>query len=222
MTNEHINAKAQYLFQANLDSFRADHAEAKGPPPPESEGKQLTPDDVIISWENAAANYCESPIEQMLLAELIFCSTGYGPWPLDIWITDIPFPPPDGRIFIAPQFNFGNYRIDIGMFGKFFSGKEFKLAIECDGHIFHEKTKEQAQKDRQRDRFLQAHGWTTLRFTGSEIVRDADACAEEIGNLISGMLEDDMFSAGIIDQNYSAKKLDKIGYQSPFKNKPSA
>jgi very-short-patch-repair endonuclease len=54
------------------------------------------------------------------------------------------------------------------------------LAVECDGHDFHERTKEQARRDRKRDRDLQALGYTVLRFTGSEIARDPRAVAKEI------------------------------------------
>lgn len=59
------------------------------------------------------------------------------------------------------------------------------LAIECDGHDFHEKTKEQARKDRQRERDLTANGYTVIRFTGSEIYEDPYKCAYEIFSLIN-------------------------------------
>lgn len=45
--------------------------------------------------------------------------------------------------------------------------------VECDGHEFHERTKEQAERDRSRDRAVQAMGWRIIRFTGSELYRDA-------------------------------------------------
>lgn len=44
-----------------------------------------------------------------------------------------------------------------------------KLAVELDGHDFHEKTKEQARRDKQKDRDLVAQGWIVVRYTGSEI-----------------------------------------------------
>lgn len=53
------------------------------------------------------------------------------------------------------------------------------LAIECDGHDYHERTKEQAARDRSRDRRLMAEEIDVIRFTGSEIHRDPDACARE-------------------------------------------
>jgi len=54
-----------------------------------------------------------------------------------------------------------------------------KIVVECDGHDFHERTKEQAKKDKKRDRDLQKAGYLVMRFTGSEIFADAVGCAYE-------------------------------------------
>lgn len=54
-----------------------------------------------------------------------------------------------------------------------------RIVVECDGHDFHERTKEQAMRDRRRDREMQSAGFKVFRFTGSEIHRDAFACAHE-------------------------------------------
>jgi very-short-patch-repair endonuclease len=54
------------------------------------------------------------------------------------------------------------------------------LIIECDGHDYHERTKEQARKDRKRDRDLQSEGYTVFRFTGSEIFSDPIACVRQV------------------------------------------
>lgn len=45
------------------------------------------------------------------------------------------------------------------------------IAIELDGHDFHERTKEQATRDKKRDRALVSAGWSVLRFTGSEVIK---------------------------------------------------
>jgi very-short-patch-repair endonuclease len=44
--------------------------------------------------------------------------------------------------------------------------------IECDGPDFHEKTKEQVSKDKERDRVFQKTGALVLRYSGSDIWRD--------------------------------------------------
>lgn len=53
------------------------------------------------------------------------------------------------------------------------------MVIECDGHEFHERTKAQARRDRQRDRIMTMAGITVFRFTGSEIYRSGESCALE-------------------------------------------
>jgi hypothetical protein len=63
-------------------------------------------------------------------------------------------------------------------------GPPFLIAVECDGHDFHEKTKEQAAADKARDREIVAAGITVLRFTGSEIWKDAEKCAQEVEALL--------------------------------------
>lgn len=55
-----------------------------------------------------------------------------------------------------------------------------ELVIECDGHDFHERTKEQAARDRSRDRAVTLNRRTIMRFTGSELWRDPMGCALEV------------------------------------------
>lgn len=54
---------------------------------------------------------------------------------------------------------------------------EPKVAIELDGHDFHERTKEQVAHRNERDRDAQADGWTILHFSGTELHRDPLKCA---------------------------------------------
>lgn len=53
------------------------------------------------------------------------------------------------------------------------------IAVELDGHDFHERTKEQVEYRNQRDRDLQADGWIVLHFSGSELVREPERCVTE-------------------------------------------
>lgn len=78
----------------------------------------------------------------------------------------------DRRDPIQFQKKIGKYRVDV-LVGK-------SLVVEVDGHDFHERTKEQAQRDKARDRFLVAHKYRVLRFTGSEVYRRPFACAWEV------------------------------------------
>lgn len=54
------------------------------------------------------------------------------------------------------------------------------MAIECDGHEFHDRTKQQAAYDRARDRELLALGIPTIRFTGSEIHYHLEKCVADL------------------------------------------
>lgn len=65
------------------------------------------------------------------------------------------------------QVSIGKYRLDFML-----QHQDKTLAVECDGHDFHERTKEQAKRDKQRDRFFSAKNITVARFTGSEIWSD--------------------------------------------------
>lgn len=76
------------------------------------------------------------------------------------------------------------YRLDFLVYRHRFHCRPAWVAVECDGHDWHERTKQQAAYDRARDRELLGVGITTLRFTGSEIFHSADRCASEIYNLV--------------------------------------
>jgi very-short-patch-repair endonuclease len=113
--------------------------------------------------------FCQSPIEtEYLLHLLLYSRLWHGTWAVVAEQNPVTNPPHDGLI-VWPQRQFGSYRID-------FSINDL-LFVECDGHDFHERTKEQAARDRERDRFCQLEGRRVLRFTGAEIVRDAWSCA---------------------------------------------
>lgn len=45
------------------------------------------------------------------------------------------------------------------------------VVIELDGHDFHERTRQQATRDKKRDRSISLRGWQVARFTGSEVHR---------------------------------------------------
>lgn len=59
-----------------------------------------------------------------------------------------------------------------------------KLIIECDGHDFHEKTKQQVIKDNKRDRDLQNEGYEILHFSGSEVYNNIFYISKDIKKYI--------------------------------------
>lgn len=62
------------------------------------------------------------------------------------------------------------------------------LDVEVDGHDHHERTKEQAKRDRSRDRAFTRAGISVVRFTGAEVYADVDACADEVDEIVDAEL----------------------------------
>lgn len=130
------------------------------------------------------ASHCESPIEEMLLAAL-FADHRVDETSI-IFMGDSS---PDRKFiqgetaYIYQQAKIGDYRADFLILD---ASMPLDLAdprwmvVECDGHDFHERTKEQARRDKRRDRYFQSIGYKVLRFTGSEIWADPEACANEV------------------------------------------
>lgn len=65
-----------------------------------------------------------------------------------------------------------------------------KVIIECDGHQFHQKTKEQVTKDNKREYDLKMTGYQILRFSGSQIYNEPFKCAEDTYNFIMKCIEE--------------------------------
>jgi very-short-patch-repair endonuclease len=85
----------------------------------------------------------------------------------------------------------GQYVLDYVVTATDDSSPKFAVAIELDGHEFHEKTKEQVIQDNRRERaILQAgvkEGLRVLRFSGSEVVRNCKGCIKEVVAFIDQM-----------------------------------
>lgn len=64
------------------------------------------------------------------------------------------------------------YRVDFLITYHPIHGEDHKIIVECDGHDFHEKTKEQAKKDKERDRYFTKNGYKILRYSGSELCEE--------------------------------------------------
>jgi very-short-patch-repair endonuclease len=148
----------------------------------------------------AIERYIGSPIERLFAAR---CAQAV-PWIADnaiVLCSPCPFEAIAGRLkaeievyrfgFLAdapligvfPQVPFGPYVLDfvLGCSSRSLIsvGSIVSVAVECDGHDFHERTKEQAAHDRARDREVQSRGLPVFRFTGSELYRNPNACADQ-------------------------------------------
>lgn len=117
---------------------------------------------------------CDSPIEELMLAHLANRLVFIG--------HELSWEKPklkcerDGPVITA-QAPVGGFVLDFLVEHR---GKRF--AIECDGHEYHDRTRQQVAKDKQRDRRVICHGVETLRFSGSEIWNNGIGCSWEIIN----------------------------------------
>lgn len=130
-----------------------------------------------------------SPIEQMFFIEWNFRQRGVDRYAPEEWLELIPQYHGDDtgkyRIdfsvdFVSPIVNCSIYSIFCGHESRIFSKHPAPmLGVEVDGHSWHEKTKEQVRRDKERERFLVSKGWKILRFAGSEVFKDPSACVDE-------------------------------------------
>lgn len=103
-----------------------------------------------------AEEYTGSPIEKITYLQIAKMFNLYGMY----------------HLAVATQKEIGSFKVDFEITYEFNKEQYKKIVIECDGHEFHEKTKEQSSKDKKRDRELQKLGYTILRYSGSDIVNN--------------------------------------------------
>jgi len=134
---------------------------------------------VKVAYDNAL-RWCESPAEQNFWAAAVW-SLGTDDyryrWP-SVWSPDSEMPLAYYGILLVPQKPAGGYRIDLAVY-------PHRLAIEIDGHDYHERTKDQATRGKRRARDLQLLGWTVLPYTGSDVWNDPFGCCEDVNRHIA-------------------------------------
>jgi very-short-patch-repair endonuclease len=125
---------------------------------------------------NFAIKDCESPIEQIMALKMYKFLNSWSARRIEFEDKlDI-----IGVINQNPIRAEGNdYRVDfmVGIWDTV-AQQGTNFVIECDGHDFHEKTKEQAQRDKQRDRDLATAGFVVMHFTGSEVFNDNNIASD--------------------------------------------
>jgi very-short-patch-repair endonuclease len=134
---------------------------------------------------------CESPIEHKFLAAILSMDEAY------IHLTE------RGSKTHSVRIDCGAFDIDVHQqVTEVVEGvsyrHDFKIGsgdtwavVELDGHKFHERTPEQAERDKSRDRALQRAGRMALRFTGSEVFRDPKKCATEAVSMVFAALSEE-------------------------------
>lgn len=142
----------------------------------------------------AGAYATESPIEFMLFAAVVAnqCLSLSEAPELRVDVSEESEPPAPrmavswghsgGAIELLVQPCMGRTRPDFILRQRANDEVPWQIVVECDGHDFHERTKEQAARDRARDRERQSAGAIVFRFTGSEIHADPFKCSDELIN----------------------------------------
>jgi very-short-patch-repair endonuclease len=150
----------------------------------------------ILKWVEFAVASCETAIEVPMLLALVIVGKALARRVVFGDREDEASGP--CTLSIQPQEDVGQYRVDFLLTLTYairdssspnilpsgkklpgFRNREKQMIVECDGHDFHDRTKEQARKDRSRDRALQSLGYKVFRYTGSEIWSDVFKCAHE-------------------------------------------
>lgn len=153
--------------------------------------------DGMVGWLSSDARNGDTPIERLFYAALFLaisdCEQDYFTHlrgvPIEVFESWKESPDLDRQhMFISPQVEVAGWRVDflIHVFADWAREDQpgpmgwNRLIVECDGHDFHERTKEQAARDRDRDRQAQLAGIEIFRFTGSELWRDPLGCADQV------------------------------------------
>lgn len=125
---------------------------------------------------------CDSPIEYAIgAAVLVFFERAGQPLSLCKTI-DLESALPSDKLLLVPQFAWSYYRSDWALFNP---TTKSALLVECDGKDFHSSA-QQREHDAKKDAVAHARGFLTMRFTGSQIHRDADGCAQKIFDVVYG------------------------------------
>jgi very-short-patch-repair endonuclease len=188
--NAYLNGEAAF-FQ----SFAEDYAPAVIGRERALEIKQRKLETIGLHFNHATTKLCQSPIEQLMLAGLVWTKYGCEKGLVEIWDSTSRCAKPPADVVIAPQYQIEKYRVDFAIFINVIANEEIKIAVECNGH-WHAQSKEQVARDTKRDRDIQI-GWKTPSFTGSEIWRDHEACAGYVSKLASNEIEAQLQRRGL-------------------------
>ena len=123
---------------------------------------------------------CDSPIEVQIGAAIIVFFERSGR-PLKLCKT-LDTRTATDELVLVPQYAWSYYRSDWAILNP---ARHGALLIECDGKDFH-STISQKIHDQKKDEAAMDRGFLTMRFTGSEIFRDADRCAQKIYDAVCG------------------------------------
>jgi len=120
-----------------------------------------------------------TPIERLFFIAAVFYLENWPrEFPKDTWLECQP------KLFLPPNELQKTAQVDFFLFC--YEG-DAKLAIELDGHEFHQKTKEQAARDNRKTQLIMEQGIQVVRFSGSEVFRDPFSCVKQAAKIFLKM-----------------------------------
>ncbi len=146
-----------------------------------SEGFRQELWDLAVSKAETEADYfeklCQSPIEVDFAVAFVMAIKLFRTSPI------ITIPPGaaadmEGRYYyLKPQAQIGRHRVDfiVGI-----STILDEAIVECDGREFHHSTREQIERDRERDKDLEGAGYKVFRFPGTQIHNSPFGCVADV------------------------------------------
>jgi very-short-patch-repair endonuclease len=81
---------------------------------------------------------------------------------------------------IQTQVRIGEYRVDFIVTDFKSDGSYLQILVECDSQAWHERSPEEREYEKTRDRFLVSQGYKVFHYSGREITRNPMKVAEEI------------------------------------------
>lgn len=125
----------------------------------------------MVEWAESKLPRCESELERVFVMLLGVLMTEAGN--VSFGGEFAPGISGEGKRYLldfSQQVPVEGYRCDFMLTVRSaISQRALRVAIECDGHSFHDRTPEQASADRKRDRKLITLGIPTLRYTYSDL-----------------------------------------------------
>jgi hypothetical protein len=166
------------VHEPKLRYVHGSEAESVGSEPPKQLGSLFLGVAERAFAAMRANEKADSPIESILGAAVMLCFQKGGK---ALALASEPAPT-SARLLLIPQFKWLIYRSDWAIYNPKTTGA---LLIECDGKEFHSGP-EQIAHDQKKDQAAHDLGFLTMRFTGSQIHRNADRCAKEIFGFVYG------------------------------------
>ena len=123
-----------------------------------------------------ALDRCESFIERQFLVALLFTEQFTFDVPRDVGIAE----DADG-VILGQQIPVNGWHIDFAMRKRGWDGR---IAIELDGHRFHNLTPEMVKKERVRERDIVMAGFRIIRFTSNEVMNDPLSVARQARHIV--------------------------------------